>query len=52
MIWGTRILVRIVVGSLAAGMPQEEVQREYDLTAEDIQAAAEAFWASRPAGNA
>ena len=52
VIWGTRILVRIVVGSLAAGMPQEEVQREYDLTAEDIQAAAEAFWASRPAGNA
>jgi uncharacterized protein (DUF433 family) len=33
---GTRVPVAIVVGSLAAGMSFEEVQREYDLTAEDI----------------
>jgi uncharacterized protein (DUF433 family) len=33
---GTRVPVAIVVGSLAAGMSFDEVQREYDLTAEDI----------------
>ena len=38
-IQGTRVPVSIVVGSLAAGMTIEEVQREYDLTREDIQAA-------------
>jgi uncharacterized protein (DUF433 family) len=31
--------VTLVVGSLAGGMTFEEVQREYDLTAEDIRAA-------------
>jgi uncharacterized protein (DUF433 family) len=36
---GTRVPVSIVVGSLAGGMDFEEVQREYDLTQEDIQAA-------------
>jgi uncharacterized protein (DUF433 family) len=36
---GTRVPVSIVVGSLAGGMGFEEVQREYDLTAEDIRAA-------------
>ena len=36
---GTRVPVSIVVGSLAGGMGFEEVQREYDLTAEDVRAA-------------
>jgi len=36
---GTRVPVSIVVGSLAGGMGFEEVQREYDLTQEDIRAA-------------
>ena len=31
--------VAIVVGSLAGGMSFEEIQREYDLSAEDIRAA-------------
>ncbi|HEY6351431.1 MAG TPA: DUF433 domain-containing protein [Candidatus Angelobacter sp.] len=35
----TRTPVSIVVGSLAGGMSFEEVQREYDLTIEDIRAA-------------
>lgn len=39
VIRGTRTPVAIVVGSLAGGMTYEEVQREYDLTAEDIGAA-------------
>lgn len=39
VIAGTRVPVAIVVGSLAAGMSLEEVQREYDLTQENIQAA-------------
>ena len=38
LIQGTRLSVSIVVGSLAAGMTIEEVQQEYDLTREDIQA--------------
>ncbi|GAC1460434.1 MAG: hypothetical protein PVSMB1_10650 [Gemmatimonadaceae bacterium] len=36
---GTRVPVTVVVGSLAAGMSFEEVQREYDVTADDIRAA-------------
>jgi len=36
---GTRTPVSVVVGSLAGGMSFEEVQREYDLTIEDIRAA-------------
>jgi uncharacterized protein (DUF433 family) len=36
---GTRVPVAIVVGSPAAGMSFEDVQREHDLTAEDIRAA-------------
>jgi uncharacterized protein (DUF433 family) len=36
---GTRVPVSIVVGSLAGGMGFEEVQREYDLTQEEIRAA-------------
>jgi uncharacterized protein (DUF433 family) len=39
VIRGTRIPATLVVGSLAAGMSFEEVQREYDLTPEDIRAA-------------
>lgn len=39
VIRGTRVPVTIVLGSLAGGMSLEEVQQEYDLTREDIQAA-------------
>ena len=39
VIRGTRMAVTLVVGSLAGGMSFEEVQREYDLTDEDIRAA-------------
>jgi uncharacterized protein (DUF433 family) len=39
VIHGTRTPVSIVVGSLAGGMSFEDVQREYDLTIEDIRAA-------------
>jgi uncharacterized protein (DUF433 family) len=39
VIRGTRLPVTQVVGSLAGGMSFEEVQREYDLTADDIRAA-------------
>jgi uncharacterized protein (DUF433 family) len=39
VIRGTRMPVTLVVGSLAGGMSFEEVQREYDLRAEDIRAA-------------
>ena len=39
VIAGTRVPVAIVVGSLAGGMSFEEIQREYDLSREDIRAA-------------
>ncbi len=39
VIRGTRTPVTIVMGSLAGGMSFEDVQREYDLTVEDIRAA-------------
>lgn len=39
VIAGTRVPVAIVVGSLASGMSFGEVQREYDLSREDIRAA-------------
>jgi uncharacterized protein (DUF433 family) len=39
VIRGTRLPVTVVVGSLAGGMTFEEVQREYDLTSDDIRAA-------------
>lgn len=39
VIRGTRVPVSIVVGSLAGGMTFEDVQREYDLTVEDVRAA-------------
>jgi uncharacterized protein (DUF433 family) len=39
VIRGTRVPVTVVVGSLAGGMTFDEIEREYDLTAEDIRAA-------------
>jgi uncharacterized protein (DUF433 family) len=39
VIRGTRVPVTIVVGSLAGGMTFDEIQREYDVSAEDIRAA-------------
>jgi uncharacterized protein (DUF433 family) len=39
VIRGTRLPVTVVVGSLAGGMTFEDVQREYDVTADDIRAA-------------
>lgn len=39
VIRGTRTPVAFVIGGLAGGMSFEEVQREYDLTAEDIRGA-------------
>jgi uncharacterized protein (DUF433 family) len=36
---GTRTPVAIIVGSLAGGMSFEEIQAEYEVTAEDIRAA-------------
>lgn len=39
IIRGTRLPVSIVVGSLAGGMTFEQVQREYDITGDDIRAA-------------
>jgi uncharacterized protein (DUF433 family) len=41
VIRGTRLPVSTVIGSLAGGMTSEEIQREYDMTAEDIRAALE-----------
>jgi uncharacterized protein (DUF433 family) len=35
----TRLPVTVVVGSLAGGMTFEDVQREYDVTGDDIRAA-------------
>ena len=39
VIQGTRMPVTAVVGSLAGGMSFEQVQHEYDLSADDIRAA-------------
>jgi uncharacterized protein (DUF433 family) len=39
VIRGTRMPVTLVVGSLAGGMSFDEVEREYELTADDIRAA-------------
>jgi uncharacterized protein (DUF433 family) len=39
IIKGTRVPVAIIVGSLAAGMSMDEIQTEYDLARDDIQAA-------------
>jgi uncharacterized protein (DUF433 family) len=39
IIRGTRLPITIVLGSLAGGMTFGEIQREYDITADDIRAA-------------
>jgi uncharacterized protein (DUF433 family) len=39
VIRGTRVPVTVVIGSLASGMTFEQIQYEYDLTADDIRAA-------------
>ena len=39
VIRGSRVPVTFVVGSLAGGMTFEEVEREYDLSPDDIRAA-------------
>jgi uncharacterized protein (DUF433 family) len=39
VIRGTRMPVALVVGSLAGGMSFDEVEREYDLSIDDIRAA-------------
>lgn len=39
VIRGTRVPVARIVGGLAGGMTIEEVMREYDISAEDVQAA-------------
>lgn len=39
VIRGTRVTVSIIVGGLASGMTFQELEREYDLTPEDIRAA-------------
>ena len=41
VIRGTRVPVAVVVASLAGGMSFQDVQWEYDLTADDIRAALE-----------
>jgi uncharacterized protein (DUF433 family) len=46
VIRGTRMPVAFVVGSLAGGMDFKEIEREYQLTADDIRAAL-AFAAER-----
>lgn len=38
IIRGTRVPVAVVIGSLAGGMTFEEIQREYEISAEDIRA--------------
>jgi uncharacterized protein (DUF433 family) len=39
VIGGTRVPVSTVVGSLAGGMTFQQIEREYDLTRDDIKAA-------------
>lgn len=39
VIRGTRVPVTTIVGSLAGGMTFEEIEREYDLSTDDIRAA-------------
>ncbi len=41
IIRGTRVPVSVIVGSFAAGIAREDIEREYALTAEDIRAALE-----------
>jgi uncharacterized protein (DUF433 family) len=39
VIRGTRVPAKVLAGSVAGGMKIEDIQREYDVTAEDIAAA-------------
>ena len=39
VIRGTRVPISIIVGSLAGGMSMEDIEREYAVTREEIQAA-------------
>ena len=39
VIQGTRVPVSIILGSISAGMSFEQIEREYDVTADDIRAA-------------
>jgi uncharacterized protein (DUF433 family) len=39
VIRGTRVPVTVVVGSLAGGMTFDEIEKEYDITLDDIRAA-------------
>jgi uncharacterized protein (DUF433 family) len=39
VIRGSRVPVTVVVGSLAGGMAFEEIEREYNVSADDIRAA-------------
>lgn len=39
VIRGTRVPVAVITGSLAGGMSEEDIAREYDVTPADIQAA-------------
>jgi uncharacterized protein (DUF433 family) len=39
IITGTRVTVRIIMGSIAGGMSLEDIASEYDLEIEDIYAA-------------
>ncbi len=41
VIRGTRVPVARIVGGLAGGMSFEEIEREYEVTADDIKAALE-----------
>jgi len=41
VIKGTRVPVEVILGSLAAGMSYEEIEKEYGITREDILAAIE-----------
>lgn len=41
VIRGTRVPVSRIVGCIAGGMTFDEIQRDYDITAEDIRAALE-----------
>ncbi|MCC7292767.1 MAG: DUF433 domain-containing protein [Phycisphaerales bacterium] len=41
VVTGTRVPVTIIVGSVAAGMSFADIQREYEVTVEDIRAALE-----------
>jgi uncharacterized protein (DUF433 family) len=39
VIQGTRVPVAIILGSISAGMNFEQIEREYDVTTDDIRAA-------------